>query len=82
VLGGSPIDYLKLKKLFVKMLSLPNTVSEIVNQVKNHLQSVLTKSLNRILKSSSTKQIIKIFREKKIIMIPMPELEAEGFLLD
>jgi hypothetical protein len=36
-----------------------------------------------ILKSSSTtKQIIKIFREKKIIMIPMPALEAEGLLLD
>ena len=43
VLGGSPIDYLKLKKLVVKMSSLPNTASdEIVNHVKNYLQSVLS----------------------------------------
>ena len=85
VLGGSPADYLKLEEALTdNKSSLSDTASEeVVNQVKNHLQSVLTKSLNRILKSSlTTKQIIKIFREKKIIMIPMPELEAEGFLLD
>jgi len=85
VLGGSPADYLKLEEAIVdNKLSLSDTASDkVVNQVKDHLHSVLTKSLNRILKSSSTtKQIIKIFREKKIIMIPMPELEAEGFLLD
>ena len=85
VLGGSPADYLKLEEAIIdNKLSLSDTASDvIVNQVKNHLQSFLTKSLNRILKSSSTtKQIIKIFRERKIIMIPMPELEAEGLLLD
>ena len=37
VVGGSPIDYLKLKRL-VKMLSLSNSASdEVVNQVKSHL---------------------------------------------
>ncbi len=85
VLGGSPIDYLKLKKLFIKMLSLPDTPSdEVVNQVKNHLQSVLSDTFNKnVLNSSSTtKQIIKIFREKKTTKIPKAELEAEGFLLD
>jgi len=85
VLGGSPIDYLKLKKLVIKMLSLPDTPSdEVVNQVKNHLESVLSDSLNKnVLNSSSTtKQIIKIFREKKTTKIPKAELEAEGFLLD
>jgi len=85
VLGGSPADYLKLEEAIAdNKLSLSDTASEkVVNQVKNHLQSVLTKSLNRILKSSlTTKQIIKIFREKKITMIPMPELEADGLLLD
>jgi len=85
VLGGSPADYLKLEEAIAdNKLSLSDTASEeVVNQVKNHLQSVLTKSLNRILKSSlTTKQIIKIFKEKKIIRIPMAELEADGLLLD
>ncbi len=85
VLGGSPIDYLKLKKLFIKMLSLSDTASDVfVNQVKDHLQSVLSDTFNKnVLNSSSTtKQIIKIFREKKTTKIPKAELEAEGFLLD
>jgi predicted Zn-dependent protease with MMP-like domain len=82
VLGGSPADYLKLEEAVIdSKLSLSDTA--VVNQVKNHLQSVLSDSLNKILKSSSTtKQIMKIFRGKKIIMISMPELEAEGLLLD
>ena len=65
--------------------SLSDTASEeVVNQVKNRLQSVLSDSLNKcVVKSNfSTKQIIKIFREKKIIRIPMTELEAMGLLLD
>ena len=65
-------------------LSLYDTASdEVVNRVKSRLHYVLTKSLSRILKNSSTtKQIVKIFRDRKIIMIPVPELAAEGFLLD
>ena len=85
VLGGSPIEYLKLKKLVVKMLSLPNTASdEIVNRVKNCLQSDLSDTLYKnVVKSSlNTKQIIKIFRERKVIKIPGAELEALGLLLD
>jgi len=78
VLGGSPIDYLKLKKLVVKMSSLPNIASdEVVNNVKNHLQSVLSDTLYKnVFKSSlNTKQIINIFRERKVIKIPVAELE-------
>jgi hypothetical protein len=86
VLGGSPADYLKLEEAIAdNKLSLSDTASEeVVNQVKNHLQSVLSDSLNKnVVKSSlTTKQIIKIFKEKKIIRIPMAELEAEGHLLD
>jgi hypothetical protein len=84
VLGGSPAGYLKLKQLVVKM-SLPDAASdEVVNQVKNHLQSVLSDSLNRNVANSSfnTKQIIKIFRERKVIKIPKMELEGMGLLLD
>ena len=84
VLGGSPAGYLKLKQLVVKM-SLPDAASdEVVNQVKNHLQSVLSDSLNKNVANSSfnTKQIIKIFRERKVIKIPKAELEGMGFLLD
>jgi hypothetical protein len=86
VLGGSPADYLKLEEAIAdNKLSLSDTASEkVVNQVKNHLQSVLSDSLNKnVVKSSlTTKQIIKIFKEKKIIRIPMAELEADGLLLD
>lgn len=85
VLGGSPIDYLKLKKLVVKMLSLPATASEeVVNEVKNHIQSVLSHSLTRnVAKSSSnTQAIIDVFREKKVTKIPIMELKAMGLLLD
>eukprot|EP01036_Dinobryon_divergens_P061406 gene61406-81850_t len=82
VLGGSPVDYLKLEGGTTDNKSLSDT--EVANQVKKHLHSLLADALHTIVKSSSTtEQIIKIFREKKIIMIPMAELIAEtGFLLD
>jgi len=85
VLGGSPADYLELKETINKKLSLSDTASdEVVNQVKDHLQSFLTKALNKnILKSSlNTKKIIKVFRKRKVIKIPMSELEAMKLLLD
>ena len=86
VLGGSPADYLKLEEAIAdNKLSLSDTASEeVVNQVKNHLQSVLSDSLNKnVVKSNfNTIQIITIFREKKIIRIPMAELKAMGLLLD
>ena len=86
VLGGSPADYLKLEEAITdNKSSLSDTASEeVVNQVKNHLQSVLSDSLNKnVVKSNfNTIQIIKIFREKKIIRIPVTELKAMGLLLD
>eukprot|EP01036_Dinobryon_divergens_P036237 gene36237-47134_t len=86
VLGGSPADYLKLEETIIdNKLSLSDTDSEeVVNQVKNHLQSVLSDSLNKNVLNSSlkTEQIIKIFRERKVIKIPKAELKAMGFLLD
>lgn len=84
VLGGSPADYLKLKEIINK-LSIPHATTDlIVAQVNNHLQSVLSDALNKNIANSSanTKQIIKIFREKKIAKIPKMELEGMGFLLD
>ena len=55
-----------------------------MNQVKNHLQSVLSDSLNKNVANSSfnTQAIINIFREKKVIQIPKMELKAMGLLLD
>lgn len=85
VLGGSPIHYKKLNALVVNMLSLRNTATdEIVNQVKDHLQSVLLKAFTKTVLSSSanTKHIINIFREKQTTKIPKAELEAMGFPLD
>jgi len=86
VLGGSPADYLKLEEAIIdNKLSLSDTASDVVvNQVKDHLQSVLSDTFNKnVLNSSSTtKQIIKIFREKKTTKIPKAELKAKGLLLD
>ena len=86
MLGGSPADYLKLEEAITdNKSSLSDTAcEEVVNQVKNHLQSVVSDSLNKNVANSSfnTQAIIKIFREKKVIQIPKMELEAEGLLLD
>jgi hypothetical protein len=86
VLGGSPADYLKLEEaIIVNKLSLPNTASDVVvNQVKDHLQSVLSNSLNKIVanSSSTTEDIIEIFRKRKVNKIPKMELKGLGFLLD
>jgi hypothetical protein len=86
VLGGSPVDYLKLDEAIIDTkLSLSDTASDVVvNQVKDHLQSVLSDTFNKnVLKSSSTtKHIIKIIREKKTTKIPNAELEAMGLFLD
>jgi hypothetical protein len=57
----------------------------VVNQVKDYLQSVLSDTFNKnVLNNSSTtnKQIIQIFREKKTTQIPKAELKAMGLLLD
>eukprot|EP00981_Chlorochromonas_danica_P002014 scaffold413_cov176-Ochromonas_danica.AAC.10 len=86
VLGGSPADYLKLEEAITdNKLSLSDAASEeVVNQVKNHLQSVLSDSLNKIVlnSSSNTEAIINVFREKKVTKIPKSELKAMGLLLD
>jgi len=84
VLGGSPANYLKLKEKF-NGLKLTHTATDlIVEEVKNHLQSVLLDALNKNVgkSSSNTKEIIKVFRDKKAIKIPQMELEAMGFLVD
>jgi hypothetical protein len=86
VLGGSPADYLKLEEAIIdNKLSFSDTASdEVVNQVKNHLQSVLSDCLSKNVTKSSlnTQQIIKIFRERKEMKIPVTELGAKGLLLD
>ena len=67
------------------MLFLPDAASDvIVNQVKNHLQSDHSDSLNKNVanSSSNTQAIIKVFREKKVVNISISKLYAMGFLLD
>ena len=67
------------------MLFLPDTASEeVVNQVKNHIQTVLSKALTKNVANSSfnTQAIINIFRKKKVTQIPKMELKAMGFVLD
>ena len=89
VLGGSPAGYLKFEEAVDynnSKLSLYDTASSdvVMNQVKNHLQSILSDSFNNNVtnSSSNTKQIIKIFRERKVIKIPNSELAGMGLLLD
>eukprot|EP00981_Chlorochromonas_danica_P009369 scaffold2637_cov270-Ochromonas_danica.AAC.2 len=59
-------------------------VTSAVNQVKNHILSVLSIALNKIVlnSSSNTKAIVNVLREKKVTKIPKAELKAMGFLLD
>jgi hypothetical protein len=78
---------LKLEEAIIdNKLSMSDTASDVVvNQVKDHLQSVLSDTFNKnVLNNSSTtnKQIIQIFREKKTTQIPKAELKAMGLLLD
>ena len=86
VLRGSPTEYVKLKEAIIdNNQSVSDTASDkVVNQLKNCLQSVLSDALNKIVLSSSsnTNQIIKIFKEKIIITIPMAKLAAMRLLLD
>eukprot|EP01036_Dinobryon_divergens_P026360 gene26360-34997_t len=85
--GGSPVDYLRLEGAIIiaNKPSFSDTASdEVVNQVKFHLLSILSDALSKNVADSSlnTKQIIKIFRERKVIKIPVAELAAMGLLLD
>ena len=86
VLGGSPIDYLKLEEAITDNdLSLYDTVSdEVVNRVKDHLHYVLTKALTKNIGncSANIRAIIDEFRKAKAIKIPKMELLARGFVLD
>jgi hypothetical protein len=86
VLGGSPVDYLKLEEAIIgNKLSLFDTASDkVVNQVKDHLHSVLTKALTKNIGncSANTQAIIDDFRKAKAIKIPKMELKARGFVLD
>jgi hypothetical protein len=84
VLGGSPQCYNILTEE-VSMLKKNNYPTvQIVEAVKNHIHSILLKALNKnIAKSSSnTKQILKLFRELKVVKSSVSEIEANGFLLD
>ena len=86
VLGGSPADYLKLEEaIFDNKLSMSDTASDVVvNQVKNHLQSVLSDFLGKNVANSSpnTQAIIDALREKKVTKIRKMELKAMGYQLD
>jgi hypothetical protein len=86
VLGGSPADYLKLEEAIIdNKLSLFDTASDkVVNQVKDHLHSVLTKALTKNIGncSANTQAIIDDFRKTKAIKIPKMELKGRGFVLD
>lgn len=85
VLGGSPLDYQRLNEKYTDCFFYKTLSDEaIVNEVKLHLQSVISYALHRDIFNSSanTKEIIKIFTSKKVNKIPLMELKALGFVLD
>ena len=88
VLGGNPAKYMDLEEPFksrVTNLSKSDTATDvIIKEVKARIQSLLINALNDIIakSSSNTKEIIKIFREKKAKKIPVTELESRGYLVD
>jgi hypothetical protein len=84
VLGGSPQCYNILTEE-VSMLKKNNYPTvQIVEAVKNHIHSILLDAFNmNILKSSpNTEQILKLFREQKIIRLTVSGLKEKGLLLD
>ena len=87
VLGGNPAKYMELEqfKSEVTILSKSDTATDvIIEKVKEHIESLLTHTLNDIVTKSSvnTANIIKIFREKKAKKIHVTELKSEGYLVD
>ena len=84
VLGGCPARYVKLGK-DVKVARLNNASDEAVEEVvKKHIRSVLYDAFSNIVRKSSTntKVIVKLFREKGAIRIPIQELEEKGLSLE
>ena len=87
VIGGSPIDYLKLKVALSRIMpQFPSeTISkELADEVKIYLLSMLSEALttNILNSSANTKAIINALRDMKVSKIPKTELEAMGFSLD
>jgi hypothetical protein len=84
VLGGSPAKYVKLKETIDELKLSHSATDVIVDQVKNHLQSILSDALNKNVANSSanTQEIIKTFRDRKATRIPKMELKEMGLALD
>ena len=76
VLGGSPARFLKLKEMIHKLTMSNKATGLIIEQVINHVRSVLFDALNmNVAKiSSNTNKIFDAFREKKSTIIPQMEL--------
>lgn len=89
VLGGSPIEYSKLREKLITYLFLPlpftaSSSDEVVDEVKRILTSILTVALNEdILDSSSnTKAIVKVFQDKKGMNLSKTDLEEKKMHLE
>jgi hypothetical protein len=81
VLGGSPAQYVKLKE---SIQILPDKPDAALKQVKDHLEAVLFKALNNVIRKSNanTKEIIKLFKNEKKVKMSMEEFENLGYALD
>ena len=84
VLGGNPAKYVSVDMLY-KSLIMKNVPKDIiVGEIKKHIYSVLLSTLTSIILncSANTKNIIEMFRERKMTRIAMSELKADGVSLD
>jgi hypothetical protein len=84
VLGGSPQRYNLLTEVVSTLKKNNYPIVQIVDAVKNHIHSILLDALNKnILESSpNTEQILKLFREQKVIKLSVSGLKEKGLLLD
>ena len=84
VLGGNPADYVSVDMLYKSLIldSAPKDI--IVEEIKKHIYLVLLSALTSIILkcSANTKNIIEMFRERKMTRIAMSELKADGVSLD
>jgi hypothetical protein len=80
VVGGCPAEFLQIKSAFS---SASGKSSEKIEAVKTAISTVLVTSKDTILKcSANSRQIVKLWMEKKWEKVPVTELLESGFELD
>ncbi len=84
VLGGNPAKYISVNERYIGLVMKNASKDVIVAEIKQHIYSVLLDTLTKIVLegSANTRNIIEMFRERKITRIAKTELIPNGLSLD